>query len=695
MNTRSKNIRTLNEFNRYLKTQKLNNFLSDIKKEILAKQLVLPNINEISAFSLECLKFELSLDEKSYELKDVFNNIVPDEKIPYVYLIQDNEFFAKIYQKSVFSEDWLKMEDQSPQNKEKICFKIQTPNKPKEKNFIYWSESKVLFNFKLSEITSLKNIYSLMETFKTWLTNLVKNTKLVSKLKSSKPKIVFLGGRFTISNFTLNPEIFSEYVTNDPVAQKYLFFDEYQKKEQFEFNKINTILTKPNITVFFDILEPKGTLISYGMSPKRSYIDTEKNPLTSVKLTIIPDNEKKNINIRISKMYSIDNITIVLQHLVALTERFKNQKESIINKYKEVDLVLPFPIFSTKPSKPSKPPSRLNNLKTFDPQLFGNNYARFCQINNHPIGLRGNSDEIDKYLNDHSTYLQDKNPPFKLNYSYGAQTSADVKDDKWYVCVPPRPMSTNIYPYLIEAKHKANQKGLLDYDKKRPFVPCCGMSNTKLKNWLSESKTEKKETILSPIQPDKILKKGAKGKLPLAIQNAWNDEDNSYIRIGVEKTPKSFFLCLSLALNEEVSVIQNKIIEGIKTDCTQETFGYTSSQLEKIIKTEYINPKLFLGIAQNVMNVQIFLYAVTKKFSKGDIVYPRTAFAYLTPLESFNRSIVIVIQEDINIPQCELIIRTGKKEQKVFLPDDSLVTTCKNIVIRSSRVFRVNTENLS
>ena len=194
---------------------------------------------------------------------------------------------------------------------------------------------------------------------------------------------------------------------------------------------------------------------------------------------------------------------------------------------------------------------------------------------------------------------------------------------------------------------------------------------------------------------DKILKKGAKGKLPLAIQNAWNDEDNSYIRIGVEKTPKSFFLCLSLALNEEVSVIQNKIIEGIKTDCTQETFGYTSSQLEKIIKTEYINPKLFLGIAQNVMNVQIFLYAITKKFPKGDIVYPRTAFAYLTPLESFNRSIVIVIQEDIKIPQCELIIRTGKKEQKVFLPDDSLVTTCKNIVIRSSRVFRVNTENLS
>ena len=137
------------------------------------------------------------------------------------------------------------------------------------------------------------------------------------------------------------------------------------------------------------------------------------------------------------------------------------------------------------------------------------------------------------------------------------------------------------------------------------------------------------------------------------------------------------------------------MIESLKTVCTQETFGYTSSQLEHIIKTEYINPKLFLGIAQHVMNVQIFLYAVTNNFPTGDIVYPRTAFAYLTPLESFNRSIVIVIQEDIAIPQCELIIRTGTKEQKVFLPDDSLVTTCKTIVRRSSRVFRVNPANVS
>ncbi len=49
---------------------------------------------------------------------------------------------------------------------------------------------------------------------------------------------------------------------------------------------------------------------------------------------------------------------------------------------------------------------------------------------------------------------------------------------------------------------------------------------------------------------------------------------------------------------------------------------------------------------------------------------------------------VIVVHEDVNPPQCELIVKSTL--QKVFFPDDPLVRTCKTILIRSSQVFRVD-----
>ena len=194
------------------------------------------------------------------------------------------------------------------------------------------------------------------------------------------------------------------------------------------------------------------------------------------------------------------------------------------------------------------------------------------------------------------------------------------------------------------------------------------------------------------MQPDKIVKEGARGFLPLALKEAWKAA-GTYLRVGVKKSPASFIHCLGLAFDTPVPDVQQKFADGVKTFRTQETFGYTPAQLEKIIKTRYVNPYLFLGVAQNVLDVQIFLYAVTKKFPQGDVAHPRTAFAYLPPLKTFNQSVVIVVHEDANPPQCELIVKSALQKstfQKVFFPDDPLVRICKTILMRSSQVFRVN-----
>jgi len=681
---RQKNIETLKNFSNHLVKYKFKSFLPNIIGIV-----DLPSTSP--DFDLDSLKFELSLDGQGYEIKDVFNNVVPNEQTPYIFLIQGGEFFAKIYKQAKFPKEWLQLSTKTPSENEGIFFRLQTA---KEKNFneIVWTrESVVTFNFKLSNVTSLEKIPIIIEKNRTYLTSLVKNTKLETQLKETKYKLVSLGGRFVVKDFKLEPEIFSDYVTNNPSAQKYLFFDEYQKIKPFEINKkINTIHTKKYISVFFDLLETKGKLVAPNKKNiRRTYSVNGANPLTAVKLTITPDGP--NTNVRILNVSSLKNITTISNYFVGLINALKYKRSDIINRYKNVGLILPAP--QKKKKEEPKKIRRLDALKTIDPELFGSGYARKCQAPFQPLGIIG-SDNVDRHLTEYNRYLENKKGPFKVRYSYGANAADKVTGDTWYVCVPPHDSSNpRIFPYLLEAKQGSDENGLLDLDSKRPFVPCCGGEDKKLKKW-EEGKEEKKDDLVPlltvVIQPDKILRENIKGKLPLALKEAWNDENDTYLRYGVKKNPKSFIGCLSLALGDDIGNIQTKLIDEINTCRTQETFGYSTSQLKNIIldTTKYIDPTLFLGIVQTTLNVQVFLYSVSKKYPKGDIARPRTAFAYLSPLGTYTRSVVIVIQQDIHTPQCELIIRKGTN-QKMYIQDDPLSTICKAILLRSSQVVKV------
>ena len=283
----------------------------------------------VPQFKLERLNFELAAGD-GYEVKDVFNNVVPSETIPYVcFKTKDSrEFFARVYPKAAFPEDWFQDNGPPLSTTEEIYFRILTP-RPKEHNFIRWtSDSKITFSLELAELTDLKNIGSIMERFKIRLADLVKNTKVAADLKGGAPAIVSLGGRFIMPDCTLDSAIFAAYVTNDPVAQKYLFFDEYQKKP-----------AQQKKSVFFDILDTKGSLLSKENPSvaRRFYTAADANPSTSVKLTLTGDD--KNTSVRVSKVSSLANLATVLQYFAALVERFETQKASIIAQYEEVGLV--------------------------------------------------------------------------------------------------------------------------------------------------------------------------------------------------------------------------------------------------------------------------------------------------------------------------------------------------------------------
>lgn len=682
--TRQKNIESIKNFSQYIKSRGFKSFLPDITDRIDLPS-VTPN------FDLDSLKFEITLDGGAYEIKDVFNNVVPNEQTPYIFLIQDGIFFAKIYEHSKFPKEWLRSNTKTSSKTEGIFFRLQT-SKEKSFNEIVWSrESVITFNFELSSITSLDKIHALIEKTKTYLTTLVKTPKVKIQLEEAQYKIISLGGRFVVQDFKLEPEIFSAYVTNDPVAQKYLFFDEYKKTDLFYISKkINTIHTKKYISVFFDLLKSKGKLISSSHHSRRTYGVDDSNPLTAVKLTITPNDP--NTNVRILNVSSLENITTISKYFVGLMNALKYKRKNIIGRYKKVGLDLPVDRIQ-KPEPSPKKTRRLDELKKIDSKLFGRGYSRKCQATlNQPIGIVG-SDNVDRYLAEHKQYFGSKPETFKVKYSYGAATADDVIGDTWYVCVPPQnPSTPKIFPYLLEAKHDATGSGLLDLDPNRPFVPCCGTESKKMEKWKKGKPEEEKRepsSVLSIIQPDKTLRENIKGYIPLEFKEAWNDTDDIYLRRGVKKKMNSFIRCLSVALKDDLINIQTKLADGIKTRRTQETFGYSTSQLEDIVQNnKYIDPALFLGIAQTTLNIQIFLYEVTKNYPKGDIARPRTAFAYLPPLETYTQSVIIVIQQNVQPPQCELIIRKDTN-QAVFNRSDPIFTRCDAIRTRSSQVVKV------
>ena len=229
--TRQKNKKTLRGYADYLRRIKLDDFLPEIKEDG-ELSVFLSEIKGIvpPTFMLEYVKFELRLNDQSSDLKTIFNHIVPDETIPYVFYTQEDEFFAKIYEKTVFYEDWLEREEKPSKrkpSKEEVFFRLQS----NKENFICWNSEKITFSFQLSKITT-SDINRIIGKFKTELIKCIRNTKLKGQLTECVPQIVSLGGQFTIP-VTLEPEIFAAYVTNDPIAQKFLFFDEYQKDTPF------------------------------------------------------------------------------------------------------------------------------------------------------------------------------------------------------------------------------------------------------------------------------------------------------------------------------------------------------------------------------------------------------------------------------------------------------------------------------
>ena len=85
--TRHKNIETIKNFSRYLESRGAKSFLPDITDRV-----DLPSVTP--DFDLDSLKFEISLDGQGYELKDVFDAVVPTEQTPYIFIIQGDDFFA-------------------------------------------------------------------------------------------------------------------------------------------------------------------------------------------------------------------------------------------------------------------------------------------------------------------------------------------------------------------------------------------------------------------------------------------------------------------------------------------------------------------------------------------------------------------------------------------------------------------------
>ena len=80
--TRHKNIETIKNFSRYLESRGAKSFLPDITDRV-----DLPSVTP--DFDLDSLKFEISLDGQGYELKDVFDAVVPTEQTPYIFISKE------------------------------------------------------------------------------------------------------------------------------------------------------------------------------------------------------------------------------------------------------------------------------------------------------------------------------------------------------------------------------------------------------------------------------------------------------------------------------------------------------------------------------------------------------------------------------------------------------------------------------
>lgn len=599
-------------------------------------------------------------------LIDIFDQIVSSKFVPYAMLKTRTKTFYKIYSNIIPPIKWLDLVVSGKQNYLLIkVLKIPEDSFVKDvddsyANIIWESFAgttkgtkihrlnlEVSLQSEIKEEGILKNLFQSLPALKYQITDRIEKA---------------VKGEFSV-NVPLDKIVFADLITNDPLISLMFFFNEAGDK---------SLMQKKRFHAFYYPQEPK-------------------EPDKALSFNVIDNISGTKFDISITRSKTIDQITNFKRVFAKFLSIYQEQKDDISNLYTSII----GQVKSKKKTQIKKTRKRVDALRSFNKDLFPSPFfARLCQKHKQPYVLESN--KVANFVKEHG---ENKIVEFPMSYIDGRFVGSGI----YYACEPREPTDKDglIFAGVLEntvttTKQKNDteemKKKMSTYEEKFPYIPCCFKtpSENKYANYLTwletgiKTLTSKKSSYVKTIR-DKAVSADQNAYLPEDIKLLFSyegDVDKTIRRIGMINSPNSFLHCMEKAFNPEykgipvekrerfIQKVRSKLVDeysDVLSVVKQETYDMTLSEVETYINdtNTYFDPDMFVKLMEYVYGCNIFIYQVTPKKSKGEVVIPRhTEGYYYWNKDPMKPSVVIIKYAIPNFKwpfQCELVFDLRKK----------------------------------
>jgi len=345
-------------------------------------------------------------------------------------------------------------------------------------------------------------------------------------------------------------------------------------------------------------------------------------------------NRESDIIISIAKIPNEDDVEDAMNMAMFVLQEYSDSEEKIERVYKRG--IKDFKIKTVKKrtvQKPQKTKLRINQLRAFDPDLFGKEYPRMCQgPKQQPI--IATKEQIKKL----------KGTDKIVEYPFDS--------GKYYVCADP----TRPFPGLLENKKES--------DPKYTHVPCCypRSQEKRIAKFQAQAAglVPKKVVVKDYIfEGEKILDEGRQGKLSDVLKQILKFHclyPDTFIRHGVTQSPQSILYAMAM-IDDYNSWVNNPekareaIVEKLKGSnmLNAALQSYSRDYMDRALEKESMELT-----AKNFHPVlEYYFKAVVVVIDENDLAKPDAYFGFIPRIRKRKNLIILYTHKDSN--QVEII----------------------------------------
>jgi len=618
-------------------------------------------------------------------LEDIFDLMEASKDIPFIFLSHKGRKWYKIYSQFVPLDEWL-IEDyedglyfkifNAPHSK--LSSRIKQKNLYSEGRWITSNNVEITIN-----IRSQVGEEGIKRRFESSLQNL--EYSLVSSQQIS------IRGTFIIPDFVFNKAIMAYLISNDSIMKYFMFLQEVKK----------SAIDKRDFYFFY-------------YPNQRGYTGE------SLKLTLTPHSEKRGIwtTVRVAKASNQRQVDVLRRVFSKLMGLYLEKQKRVEQFYELViadgkKLLGAYTVKIKEKTKDQKTGKRLQKLQMQRPGLFAPGYSVRCSPIDRQPYLLGSS-KVEKFIEKHGEHAV-------VNYP---------GTNDYYACVP-REKSDKTKKYMWPGlKINTNPKNKDEFR----LAPCCFENDQYEKTSSEVYKIMHPEEIKEPLQkielsyiygPKRALTDGRLGEVPyylkfMFMDAGYKEEQRGnkvtvpILRLGVLKSPDSFFHCLEKVFNPRYSSMrkderEQRIIKVRKEMsmmdyevAKQQLYDYSDEEIKEELLDigSYIDPNKWIQLAEEYYKCNIFLYQMDSQHPNGCISIPRSSQAYLSPKFIRKNPSVFIIKTEFSEDhpyQCELFVEfnpEGPAQQRFIYSfgknHKRLIRTAKRFFVQSNEVSIVS-----